>query len=202
MSQLEGQLAASMRKHLGLTEGSKSYIPFNASLGLAEDPKANNPLLAERWQILSPVRNHEFGPRKSTARFRRSTGAGCSNTQKGEAAQAVRRARDRFLRQGDAGHQLPEDSLSEGRRAWLTLPMAKSVSSCDPKGNGRSDSMKVQFSTQPSSSYYYPRPDVDGQLELAYALTVHKSQGSDFDIVFLILPKAHRRSHGNCFTPA
>ena len=27
------------------------------------------------------------------------------------------------------------------------------------------------------------------QLELAYALTVHKSQGSDFDIVFLILPK-------------
>ena len=26
-------------------------------------------------------------------------------------------------------------------------------------------------------------------LELAYALTVHKSQGSDFDIVFLILPR-------------
>jgi hypothetical protein len=31
---------------------------------------------------------------------------------------------------------------------------------------------------------------VDGKLELAYALTVHKSQGSDFDIVFLILPKS------------
>jgi hypothetical protein len=57
------------------------------------------------------------------------------------------------------------------------------------KGDGRQDSIKVQFSTQPSSSYYYPRSDVDGQLELAYALTVHKSQGSDFDIVFLILPK-------------
>ena len=57
------------------------------------------------------------------------------------------------------------------------------------KGNGEPDSIKVQFSTQPSSSYYYPRSDVDGQLELAYALTVHKSQGSDFDIVFLVLPK-------------
>ena len=57
------------------------------------------------------------------------------------------------------------------------------------KGDERSDSMKVQFSTQPLSSYYYPRPSVDGELELAYALTVHKSQGSDFDIVFLILPK-------------
>jgi len=47
----------------------------------------------------------------------------------------------------------------------------------------------VQFSTQPSSSYYYPRRIAEGELELAYALTVHKSQGSDFDIVFLILPK-------------
>jgi exodeoxyribonuclease V alpha subunit len=58
------------------------------------------------------------------------------------------------------------------------------------KGNGKQDSIKVQFSTQPASSYYYSRSDVDGKLELAYALTVHKSQGSDFDIVFLILPKS------------
>jgi hypothetical protein len=50
--------------------------------------------------------------------------------------------------------------------------------------------MKVQFSTQPTSAYYYPRSHVEGELELAYALTVHKSQGSDFDIVFLILPKS------------
>ena len=60
-SQLEEQLAASMKKHLKLTDGNKAYIPFNASLGIAEDSKENNPVLAERWQILSPVRNHEFG---------------------------------------------------------------------------------------------------------------------------------------------
>ena len=58
------------------------------------------------------------------------------------------------------------------------------------KGNDRPDTVKVQFSTQPKSSYYYPRPSVESELELAYALTVHKSQGSDFDIVFLILPKS------------
>ncbi|MCZ2153088.1 MAG: ATP-binding domain-containing protein [Bryobacterales bacterium] len=57
------------------------------------------------------------------------------------------------------------------------------------KGNGKQDSLKVQFSTQPESEYWYNRSDVDGQLELAYALTVHKSQGSDFDFVFLVLPK-------------
>ena len=60
-SQLEEQIAASMKKHLKLTDGNRAYISFNASLGIAEDPKDNNPLLAERWQILSPVRNHEFG---------------------------------------------------------------------------------------------------------------------------------------------
>lgn len=32
--------------------------------------------------------------------------------------------------------------------------------------------------------------EVDGNLELAYALTVHKAQGSDFDVVFLILPRS------------
>ena len=46
-----------------------------------------------------------------------------------------------------------------------------------------------QFSTQPSVTYHYSRNQVNEKLELAYALTVHKSQGSDFDIVFLILPK-------------
>ena len=44
-------------------------------------------------------------------------------------------------------------------------------------------------SSQPEVSYRYYRGEVDGNLELAYALTVHKAQGSDFDVVFLILPK-------------
>ena len=73
-SQLEEQLAAAMKKHLKLTGGGKAYIPFNASLGLEEDSKQNNPLLAERWQILSPVRNHQFGTteinRKIQAKYR------------------------------------------------------------------------------------------------------------------------------------
>ena len=63
-----------MKKHLKLTDDKKAYIPFNASLGLAEDSKDNDPLLAERWQILSPVRNHEFGTteinRKIQAKYR------------------------------------------------------------------------------------------------------------------------------------
>ena len=31
----------------------------------------------------------------------------------------------------------------------------------------------------------------DTRLELGYALTVHKAQGSEFDTVFMVLPKSH-----------
>src|SRR5262249_42127592 len=43
-SQLEEQITAAMKKHLKLTEDRKAYIPFNASLGLAEDPQENDPV--------------------------------------------------------------------------------------------------------------------------------------------------------------
>jgi hypothetical protein len=38
-----------------------------------------------------------------------------------------------------------------------------------------------------------PAQKVDENLELAYAISVHKSQGSEFDYVYLVLP--HRNSH-------
>ena len=34
--------------------------------------------------------------------------------------------------------------------------------------------------------------DQDAAIELAYAITIHKSQGSDFDTVFVVLPKTGR----------
>ncbi len=54
------------------------------------------------------------------------------------------------------------------------------------------DCLDVRFSTQPEVSYRYYRPEVGANLELAYAITIHKAQGSDFDVVFLILPQKAR----------
>jgi hypothetical protein len=48
--------------------------------------------------------------------------------------------------------------------------------------------LKVNFGTQPSLTFEYWRNQVDERLELAYAITVHKAQGSDFETVFLVLP--------------
>ncbi len=52
--------------------------------------------------------------------------------------------------------------------------------------------LKVEFSSQPGFQYDYTDRDFDDEtgaaLELAYALTVHKSQGSEFGKIILVLP--------------
>jgi hypothetical protein len=188
-SQLEEQLAAAMKKHLKLTDGGKAYIPFNTSLGLEEDSKQNNPVLAERWQILSPVRNHEFGTTEINRKIQAKYRGGMLNYSKGRGVKPFGEQEIVFSDKVMQAINCRKTSYPKGEGLDYVANGEIGLVVSTSKGSERSDSMKVQFSTQPLSSYYYPRPDVDGQLELAYALTVHKSQGSDFDIVFLILPK-------------
>jgi hypothetical protein len=54
--------------------------------------------------------------------------------------------------------------------------------------------LEVEFATQPGTSFTFYDSDFkeegDTSLELAYALTVHKAQGSEFNTVFLMLPRS------------
>ncbi len=56
--------------------------------------------------------------------------------------------------------------------------------------------MEVEFSSQPGFKYDYTGKDFSEEanpaLELAYALTVHKAQGSEFGTVILVLPNPCR----------
>jgi hypothetical protein len=56
--------------------------------------------------------------------------------------------------------------------------------------------LEVEFSSQPRFKYDFTSRDFAEEgnpaLELAYALTVHKSQGSEFGTVFLVLPNPCR----------
>lgn len=54
--------------------------------------------------------------------------------------------------------------------------------------------LEIEFSTQPGTSFtFYPSDfgdDNDAGIDLAYALTIHKAQGSEFEVVFLVLPRS------------
>lgn len=57
--------------------------------------------------------------------------------------------------------------------------------------------LEVEFGSQSGVKYTYRRRELDGDtssvpLELAYAITVHKSQGSEFGTVVLVLPNPCR----------
>jgi len=188
--QLETLLAARMKELLELTEGNEAYNSFNTSIGIANDKDVeHDPRLAEHWQILSPVRNHEFGTneinRKVQARYR----SGLLNK-----ARRARNSKEKpFGEQEFVWTDKVIQTFNCRRKAW---PSGKGL---DYVANGEiglitktdkfNDCLDVVFSTQPEVSYRCYRSQVDANLELAYALTVHKAQGSDFDIVFLILPR-------------
>src|SRR4051812_17688680 len=60
-------------------------------------------------------------------------------------------------------------------------------------GPGQDRWLNVLFANRPKRTYgYRDRPDFPsgtGPLELAYALTVHKAQGSEFNLVVVVIPK-------------
>lgn len=66
-----------------------------------------------------------------------------------------------------------------------------------PFGNKLPWKVQVEFSSQPGKLYGFQDYDFGGQegsapLELAYALTVHKSQGSEFGVTFVVIPNPCR----------
>lgn len=63
------------------------------------------------------------------------------------------------------------------------------------KGRGwEPRNLEIEFSTQQGMVFTFYKSDFsddkESGLELAYALTVHKAQGSEFEVVFLVLPRS------------
>jgi hypothetical protein len=57
--------------------------------------------------------------------------------------------------------------------------------------------LEVEFSTQPGTAYKFWPSEIEGEtsspvLELAYAITIHKSQGSEFKQTFVVVPNPCR----------
>jgi hypothetical protein len=167
---------------------------FNASLGLTREGYVpwDDHTGAERWQVLSPVRSHAHGVhdlnRWVQQRFR---------------AEQLRYARQPWgLALGDE-EIVTSDKVIVTRngnvRGWAKGPIEDYLANGEvgvtafKKGKrflnvcltGRDGDRFAFFPSQFTSGG-------GGPLELAYALTVHKAQGSDFQTVFVVLPQRSR----------
>lgn len=190
-SDLHAKLDSALRGTvIGVGEG---YAALDASF------ESNGSRSAERWQILSPLRRLPIGTdelnRRIQLAYRRSTIEVSKKRQWLGKRQLARPAGDHQIVLGDKVIQI----RNHRRRGWHLTDREEHqrfvangevglVTWSEHTKSG--DSLSVEFGTQPDYRFRYWRNQVDENLDLAYAITVHKSQGSDFETVFLVLPQA------------
>lgn len=160
---------------------------------------------AEAWQILSPVRQSQVGvlalnraiqqqfrkdfiDKANTTGYRRIIpspagpegiiyGDKVINIQNNKNRHVFPAKDDKYVANGDIG-------IVVGHRKTK-------------KRNNFPRDLEVELSSQLGFTYHYKPWEFDGQeklppLELAYALTIHKTQGSEFGKTFLVIPNPCR----------
>jgi hypothetical protein len=161
----------------------KDYAKLNAFLGV--DGLNINTDKIEAFQLLSPVKAPYWGSFNLNRIFQQQFRKGVKNTVSiGEyqiglydkVIQTVNEWKEGFP--GGEKHQ-----LSNGQ---LGLVKATIKGFANVVFAGVDDKITFGYKGQGQAE------NDSSNLELAYAITVHKSQGSDFDYVFLVIPKTGR----------
>lgn len=187
--ELRERLLEQFQKHLGLT-GRHDAGGFNRALGMENDwMPFDKPDGAEHFQILSPVRMQPHGVyslnRWVQQQFRRQELKGAREFWKLSLGDEELVLRDKVIqltnerRWGYDGKASGKEDLANGEIGIIAQ-----------ESNG--SYLNVVFAGRPGLRFGYQKKDFpqgSGPLELAYALTVHKAQGSEFGTVFVILPK-------------
>jgi hypothetical protein len=187
---LHGQLLKAFQRHLGL-KSSTDTTGFDAALGL--DEKGWVPFEApdgsEYWQILSPVRLHAHGVhdlnRWIQHHFRRKELEDATQPWGVHLGDERIVAKDKVIQ-----------TVNQSRNAyhWKTKKSEKYYIANGEVGliAKVKSYLKCAFAGRSNLTFdYWPSQFGEGRapLELAYALTVHKAQGSEFKKVFVIIPK-------------
>ena len=167
------------------------YISFNRSLGIENSADVD----VEHWQILSPVRMRPHGTWELNRIIQRTFRSGLMYS-----ARTSNDYPQPFGNQEIIYTDKVIQTNNQSRSGWNQGPSkgyvangeVGIVSATQKGGRKKTDHLQVRFSTQPKLTYGYYRNEVNSNLELAYSITVHKAQGSDFDIVFLIIPQSTR----------
>lgn len=183
--ELLAKLRSRMAENLGIRDDD--YKSFNRSLGIDTEDWVRS----EAWQILSPTRAQHFGTDDLNRLIQMEYKGGLIAQAKNPYSKFPRPFGDQEIVYTDKVIQVINRSIKGWPRDTGLDYVANGevgIVRRTNKGN-RSPYLDVVFSTQTDVSYRYFGKQVDENLELAYALTVHKAQGSDFEVVFLIIPQ-------------
>lgn len=187
--ELRSNILGAFRQHLGLRD-ENDVKGFEKALGMDERGWVpfDAPEGAERFQILSPVKMHPYGVHELNRWIQRhfrgkelqdayNPWGTCLGSEeiviKDKVIQTANQLRDAYN-----GESSEEYYLANGEVGLVATK--------------KSGWPNVVFAGRPGLSFGYSNrdfPSGSGPLELAYALTVHKAQGSEFRKVFVILPK-------------
>jgi ATP-dependent exoDNAse (exonuclease V) alpha subunit len=179
-------------------KNTDDVLGFNHALGLQEngwlDPQNKN--TAEHFQVLSPVRMHAYGVNELNRWVHQQFRS--DQLSKARKRWAVSLGDEELVMSDKVIQLLNED------RKWYRFETKETgelylangevgVVSGEYRGKD-SSCLRIVFAGRPGINFsYWPWGETQATpLELAYALTVHKSQGSDFDFVFLVIPKKCR----------
>nr|WP_030500194.1 AAA family ATPase [Micromonospora purpureochromogenes] len=189
--------------------GPKAAARFELSYGGRENgPWVNFPTgedgagaRSEAWQILSPTRTNPWGTIEVNRRLKRK--------YRGKALKdALRPPYERTVPKPIGAEQIVLgdkvlNNQNQTKKAWPAVPDALNyvangeigvvVGQISKKGSPPRYT-HVEFSSQVGARYSYGSSNEDDPaLELAWAITVHKAQGSEFGKVFVLLPGSSRR---------
>lgn len=200
--ELHSRLLEQFQKHLGLT-GPKDVEGFNRSLGLDDRGwvRFDAPDGAANFQILSPVRMHPYGVhdlnRWVQRAFRSSEIARSHTPQSISLGDEEIVIRDKVIQTRNERRDAYDTGARTGTRVYLANGEIGMMAS------GKGQYLNAAFAGRPNLTVGYTGRDFprgSGPLELAYALTVHKAQGSEFRAVFVILPARSRLSRELVYT--
>lgn len=168
---------------------------FDASFKDADGSSA-----PERWQILSPVRRRPYGTDELNRKIQLGYRVGLLEMSKKK--QKLGKGKDPLARPAGDQQIVVFDKViqikNEQRWSWSDVEKKAGkrfvangevgVVAWTERPWKQPEKLKVRFGTQPALTFEYRPGAVDETLELAYAITVHKAQGSDFETVFLVIP--------------
>lgn len=179
---------AKFNQELGAKEGK--YFNFNEASKKVES-----------WQILSPVREKVFGVKSINRKIHKTFREERVNYARGRQDRIPSPIGIEEIVYGDKVINLinshrkeawpPDDCLNYIANGEIGIVIGQFKQSYH-KFKGRPQNTEIEFTSQKGYKYTFKswefKEEGNNPLELAYALTVHKAQGSEFGKVFLIIP--------------